>query len=120
MNRSLEQAMAQTVPGGSLKFVAAGDRGVSMRRTYDRPIAIGYRALQVLVPMQRPEGRDFGAVIGFVPTSMTGSLLSPISTTPVTNAPLPKTTTTNAPSPNPVKPDNSGTLQPGRPVTPNR
>ena len=120
MNRSLEQAMAQTVPGGSLKFVAAGDRGVSMRRTYDRPIAIGYRALQVLVPLQGKEFNFGGAVGGFVPTSMTGSLLSPVSMTGVTNAPLLKTTTTNTPPLHPVQPDNSGTLQPGRPVTPNR
>jgi len=45
LNRQLSESLNQSIPGGSVKFVAAGEHGVTMRRTYDRPVAIGYRGL---------------------------------------------------------------------------
>jgi hypothetical protein len=111
MNRSLDQAMTQTVPGGSVKFIAAGDRGVSLRRTYDRPIAIGYRAAQVLVPIQAPNGLSgvSGGVAGFVPTSSSGGLLSPVKSN---SAPNPQSTTP------PPATDGGATIPPGKPIKP--
>jgi len=111
MNNSLTQAMSQTVPGGSIKFVAAGDRGVSLRRTYDRPIAIGYHALHVFIPIEPPTDAAFfgigGVVNGWTPTARGGFFLSPQS---VTNA-----------APNTAAPANQpsqGDLQPGKAVPP--
>lgn len=109
MNRSLDQAMTQTAPGGSVKFIAAGDRGVTLRRTYDRPIAIGYRAAQVLVPIEAPNGLVSGAVAGFVPTSSSGGLLSPAKSPAARNSP-----STTPPPPT----DNEPTTQPGQPIKP--
>jgi hypothetical protein len=40
---ALDGRLAETVPGGSLKIVGSGDWGATVRRTYERPIAIGYR-----------------------------------------------------------------------------
>lgn len=111
MNNSLTQAMSQTVPGGSIKFVAAGDRGVSLRRTYDRPIAIGYHALNVFIPIDSPNDAAFfgkgGVGNGWVPTARGGFFLSPQSVT--NTAPM----TNSSPPPNQSP---QGDLQPGKPV----
>lgn len=45
LNNQLSAAISQTAPGGSVKFVSAGEFGVGMRRTYERPVAIGYRGM---------------------------------------------------------------------------
>lgn len=37
----------QTVPGGAIQFLSASERSLGMRRVYDRPIAIGFRAVTV-------------------------------------------------------------------------
>lgn len=42
---ALDGRLAETIPGGSLKVVGSGDWGATMRRTYERPIAIGYRGV---------------------------------------------------------------------------
>jgi hypothetical protein len=109
MNRSLDQAMAQTVPGGSVKFVAAGDRGVSMRRTYDRPIAIGYRYFPLLVPIDRPLAPNEG----WSPTARREVFVSPVTNT---NAP----TATHQPSPVQPTPGPAPESDPGRDLPPSR
>lgn len=49
LNRRLELAGASTVPGGLIRFVTATDRSVSMRRIWERDIAIGFRGLSLEV-----------------------------------------------------------------------
>ncbi len=104
LNRSLEQAMTQTVPGGSIKFVAAGDRGVSLRRTYDRPIAIGYRYIPVLVPIDSPLAPENT----WSPTAV-GGISYP---SPVDSSHPPAVRSPHSTSPDP------GTLAPGQVVPP--
>jgi len=45
LNRHLDQALARKTPGGGARFVAVGKRGVSLRVTYEHPVAIGYRGI---------------------------------------------------------------------------
>jgi len=45
LNQALAGAGAQTVPGASLKILAATQGSVTMRRLYERGIAIGFRGL---------------------------------------------------------------------------
>ena len=45
LNRQLDQATQRRVPGGGARFVAVGKRGISLRLTYERPVAIGYRGM---------------------------------------------------------------------------
>ncbi len=49
LNEELVQLDALDVPGGSLQFLSASDQALAMRRRFDRPIAIGYRAVQLSV-----------------------------------------------------------------------
>jgi hypothetical protein len=72
LNRQLTAALAQSTPGGSVKFVSAGDFGVSMRRTYERPVALGYRGLLLKVYTNgviESVGSIAGDGQGWVPTS---------------------------------------------------
>jgi len=69
LNRQLKEAMGQTSPGGSVKYLSVGDYGVSMRRTYERPIAIGYRGLLLLV---HKDGRVKG--MGAISSSISSNL----------------------------------------------
>jgi hypothetical protein len=46
-SEKLASELSSVTPGGSIKIVAAGDWGVTMRRVYDRPVAIGYRGFVV-------------------------------------------------------------------------
>ena len=39
--------LAQKTPGGSLTYTAASDFGIGLRRTYTRPMAVGYRGVVV-------------------------------------------------------------------------
>jgi hypothetical protein len=50
LNSSLNNALSQNSPGVQVKFVYADDNSVVLRRTFDRPVAIGYRALSVVLP----------------------------------------------------------------------
>lgn len=68
LNRQLTESLGQTTPGGSVKFVSAGDYGVGMRRTYERPIAIGYRALLLKID-QDGSVQNLGAVQSAAPTA---------------------------------------------------
>lgn len=45
LNRQLDEATQRRVPGGGARFVAVGKRGISLRLTYERPVAIGYRGM---------------------------------------------------------------------------
>lgn len=47
LNASLAEIQGQTLPGGRIEFVSVSDSSVSMRRTFDQPIAIGFRGIQV-------------------------------------------------------------------------
>ncbi len=49
MNEELDEIGAQSIPGGSFRFLSAAAGSVSMRRTYAHPIAIGYRSLLLAV-----------------------------------------------------------------------
>lgn len=43
LNEDLATAGTQKLPGGSISFVGASDTSIGMRRTWERPVAIGYR-----------------------------------------------------------------------------
>jgi len=60
LNDQLDAAMASQSPGGKVRFVSAGAYGVAMRRTFERPVAIGYRGL--LVEVQK-KGKDGFALV---------------------------------------------------------
>jgi len=57
--------VTQTVPGGSVQVVNASDSSVGVRRVYDRPVAIGFRALTISVSsaggIYKIEGVDIGS-----------------------------------------------------------
>jgi hypothetical protein len=61
LNDELQEVDALGAPGGSLQFLSASDQGLSMRRTFERPIAIGYRAVQITVNPVTGEIAGFGA-----------------------------------------------------------
>jgi hypothetical protein len=43
LNQEMSGALADLTPGSALRFVAVGERAVSLRRVFERPVAIGYR-----------------------------------------------------------------------------
>jgi hypothetical protein len=45
INNSLDDALSQRTVGGKTKFLYVSDTAVQMRRTYERPIAIGFRGI---------------------------------------------------------------------------
>ena len=49
LNNQLNQSLQAALPGVSVKFLSVTGSGVSMRRTYERPIVIGYRAVLIRV-----------------------------------------------------------------------
>jgi hypothetical protein len=49
LNDELSKIDSMNVPGGSVQFLSASDGALSMRRRFDRPVAIGYRAVQISV-----------------------------------------------------------------------
>jgi hypothetical protein len=55
LNDALAESMADNTPGGSFRFVSAGNSAVSMRRTFERPIAIGYRGLSLRIVQTEDE-----------------------------------------------------------------
>jgi hypothetical protein len=70
LNRQLNESLNQSIPGGSVKFVSASEAGVTMRRTYDRPVAIGYRALLLKVFENGDIESSGGGVVGsMLPTA---------------------------------------------------
>ncbi len=63
LNKQLAASLASSTPGVNLKFVSAAEGSVSLRRTYERPIAIGYRG--VVFPIVHVEDvRSAGLAIG--------------------------------------------------------
>lgn len=48
-NKTIGAYQARTAPGASFKFLSVSDGSVGMRRTFIRPIAIGYRGLELKV-----------------------------------------------------------------------
>lgn len=74
LNNQLDAAMASQVPGGKVRFVSAGAYGVAMRRTFERPVAIGYRGLLIAVQRTGKDGITLvskGSISSFVPTGGT-------------------------------------------------
>lgn len=49
LNSTIDSSMAGTVPGGQAKFIYADDQTVVLRRTFERPMAIGYRGVTVYI-----------------------------------------------------------------------
>jgi hypothetical protein len=86
LNAELQDVDALSTPGGSVQFLSASDQGLSMRRTFERPIAIGYRAVQITVNPVTGEITGFGAaservavVTGGTDTELMKALESEIS-----------------------------------------
>jgi hypothetical protein len=70
LNRQLDEASQRRVPGGGARFVAVGKRGVSLRLTYERPVAIGYRGMVLkLYKDGTVEGAGSPGAGGAVPTA---------------------------------------------------
>lgn len=57
----------QTVPGGSIQLVNASDSAVGVRRVFDRPIAVGYRALSVTYDLADGKVLGVGIATGTAP-----------------------------------------------------
>jgi hypothetical protein len=57
LNRQLDTATQRTTPGVGARFVSAGNSGVGLRVTFERPIAIGYRGMLLRVS-------EDGSVVG--------------------------------------------------------
>ena len=68
LNHSLAQASASTVPGGFFRFVTATDASVSMRRVWERDIAIGFRGLLLEVDKHTGVVMRAGTTFGVSPT----------------------------------------------------
>ncbi|MBC7772504.1 MAG: hypothetical protein H7210_08430 [Pyrinomonadaceae bacterium] len=71
LNTQLDAAMASQVPGGKIRFLSAGAYGVAMRRTFERPVAIGYRGLLIEVQRKGKDGIALvskGTISSFIPT----------------------------------------------------
>ena len=68
LNHSLAQAGASTVPGGFFRFVTATDASVSMRRVWERDIAIGFRGLLLEVDKHTGVVMRAGTTFGVSPT----------------------------------------------------
>ncbi len=49
LNNQLNESLQAALPGVSVKFLSVTAYGVSMRRTYERPVVIGYRAILLAV-----------------------------------------------------------------------
>jgi hypothetical protein len=45
LNQINADLLSKTTPGGSVMFTSASDFGIGLRRTYTRPMAVGYRGL---------------------------------------------------------------------------
>jgi len=60
-----------SAPGGSLRVVSVADGNIGMRRMFDRPIAIGYRGLSLLVDSQNCQ------IVGGGPVGDIGSIGNP-------------------------------------------
>jgi hypothetical protein len=52
LNRQLDRMVSRTEIGGDFRFVSVTDQSVGMRRTFDRPIAIGYRGFYIVASRQ--------------------------------------------------------------------
>lgn len=61
LNARLSNLRANQVPGGKLSFVTASSSSISMRRTFQRPVAIGYRGalLRVVRLSEQPARYGF-------------------------------------------------------------
>lgn len=71
LNSQLEASMASQVPGGKVRFVSAGAYGVAMRRTFERPVAIGYRGVLIEIRKSDKDGIVFvgkGALSSWIAT----------------------------------------------------
>ena len=62
LNDALSAAGASNFPNGSVQFVTATDRTISLRRIYTRPVAFGFRGLTLKVDA------DTGVVMGIEPS----------------------------------------------------
>ena len=49
LNRQLDEGMQRSTPSVGARFVSAGNNGVGLRVTFERPIAVGYRGMLLKV-----------------------------------------------------------------------
>lgn len=76
LNKFNSTALSKTTPGGSLTFTSASRFGIGLRRTYARPVAVGFRGLTLQL---RKDCRGCWAVEGAMPTQTAMPLIMPLS-----------------------------------------
>lgn len=59
----------QSVPGGSIQLVSYNDKSVGLRRVFDRPIAIGVRAITFTIDLTTNEVIGIGTGVGISPAA---------------------------------------------------
>jgi hypothetical protein len=62
LNAKLKAIGGLTVPGGQIQFVTASNQGVSMRRVWEHPVAVGFRGFVVEIH------KDTGIILDAMPT----------------------------------------------------
>ncbi len=73
LTRAREQLnQVQPAPGGSVQIVSASEFAVGVRRTYDRPVAIGFRGITLKINMETGDIDDVS-----LPGTQTPSLNTP-------------------------------------------
>jgi hypothetical protein len=75
LNALNAQVLAANAPGGSLAFTSVSDTAIGLRRTYSRPISIGYRGLTL--EMNR-DAKTGAWRMGSVSPSSSAILLAPL------------------------------------------
>lgn len=54
-NVQTKVGQTQTIPGGSLQVIGGNAFGVGLRRTFDRPVAIGFRGFTIKYELSNPD-----------------------------------------------------------------
>lgn len=68
LNRQLDEGMQRSIPSVGARFVSAGNNGVGLRVTFERPIAVGYRGMLLKV-FKDGTMEGAGSIVSFAPTS---------------------------------------------------
>jgi len=68
MTNQLNEQLAASTPGVNVKFISVTALGVSMRRTYERPIVIGYRGIVYKLD-DKSQVVLAGSASGFIPVT---------------------------------------------------
>lgn len=71
MNQKLDEAGARTVPGGAVGFIGANDSSISLRRVWQYPVAIGFRAIVLKI------NKNTGEILGISSRSEGTTLRAP-------------------------------------------